>query len=70
LQYLQEVVLFSAISLICFQEINTEFKKLKGSRHERPIDEIAIEKCGFYLPPEARYDYLLNLPEKVEIARP
>jgi len=50
------------------QEINEEFKKLKGSRRERPIDEIAIEKCGFYLPPEARYDYLLNLPEKVEIA--
>lgn len=50
------------------QEINQEFKKLKGSRRERPIDEIAIEKCGFYLPPEARYDYLLNLPEKVEIA--
>lgn len=50
------------------QAINAEFKKLKGSRRERPIDEIAIEKCGFYLPPEARYDYLLNLPEKVEIA--
>ena len=50
------------------QEINAEFKKLKGSRRERPIDEIAIEKCGFYLPSEARYDYLLNLPEKVEIA--
>lgn len=50
------------------QEINAEYKKHKGSRRERPIDEIAIEKCGFYLPPEARYDYLLNLPEKVEIA--
>jgi len=26
-------------------------------------------KCGFYLPPEAEYDYLLNLPEKDDIAK-
>ena len=26
-------------------------------------------KCGFYLPPEAEYDYLLNLPEKENIAK-
>ena len=45
------------------------YKKLKGTRREKPIDEIAIEKCGFYLPPEARYDYLLNLPEKEDIAK-
>ncbi|MFA5285652.1 MAG: N-6 DNA methylase [Smithellaceae bacterium] len=51
------------------QEIQAEYKKLKGTRRERPIEEIAIDKCGFYLPPEARYDYLLNLPEKVDIAR-
>ena len=51
------------------EEINAEYKKLKGSRRERPIHEIAIEKCGFYLPPKARYDYLLNLPEKEDIAK-
>jgi len=50
-------------------EIKGEFNKLKGSRRERKIEEIALEKCGFYLPPEARYDYLLNLPEKVDIAK-
>ena len=50
-------------------EINTEFEKLKGTRRERPIHEIAIEKCGFYLPKEARYEYLLNLPEKEDIAK-
>ncbi|HMM60907.1 MAG TPA: type I restriction-modification system subunit M N-terminal domain-containing protein, partial [Candidatus Rifleibacterium sp.] len=49
-------------------EINNEFNKLKGSRRERPIEEIALEKCGFYLPPEARYDFLLNLPEKADLA--
>lgn len=51
------------------EDINAEFEKLKGTRREKPIHEIAIEKCGFYLPTEARYDYLLNLPEKEDIAK-
>jgi len=34
--------------------IKAEFEKLKGSRRERPIHEIAIEKCGFYLPLQIR----------------
>jgi type I restriction enzyme M protein len=50
-------------------EINAEYEKLKGTRRERPIQDIALEKCGFYLPPKARYDYLLNLPEKEDIAK-
>lgn len=50
-------------------EIKKEFESLKGSRREKPIHEIAIEKCGFYLPDNARYDYLLNLPEEKDIAR-
>ncbi len=51
------------------EEIKQEFKNLKGTRREKPIHEIAIEKCGFYLPETARYDYLLNLPEKQDVAR-
>jgi type I restriction enzyme M protein len=50
-------------------EINAEFQKLKGTRRDRPIHEIAIEKCGFYLPKEARYDYLLTRPEKEDLAK-
>jgi len=50
-------------------EITAEHEKLKGTRRERPIHEIAVEKCGFYLPPEARYNYLLNLPEDADIAK-
>ena len=50
-------------------EINDEYKKLKGSRRERSIEDIAIEICGFYLPPESRYEYLLNLPENEDIAK-
>ncbi|MCF6464755.1 class I SAM-dependent DNA methyltransferase [Clostridium sp. Cult2] len=50
------------------KEINTEYEKLKGSRRERNIEDIAKEKCGFYLPSESRYDYLLNLSEEEDIA--
>lgn len=50
-------------------EIKAEFEENKGTRTERPIHEIAIEKCGFYLPREARYDWLLNLPESENLAQ-
>ena len=49
-------------------EILEEYKKLKGTRREKPISEIAIEKCGFYLPDHARYNHLLSLPEQEDIA--
>jgi len=49
------------------KKILKEYKKLKGTRRAKPISEIAVEKCGFYLPDHARYDYLLNLPEEEEI---
>ena len=50
-------------------DIKAEFDSIKGTRMERPIHEIAIEKCGFYLPEEARYDWLLNLPESEDLAK-
>jgi len=49
-------------------EIQAEFEKHRGKRTERPIQDIAIEKCGFYLPDDARCDYLLNLPEEADVA--
>ena len=49
--------------------IEKEFKKLKGGRREKPLHEIAVAKCGFYLPKHARYSYLLNLPENQDIAK-
>ena len=51
------------------EEILAEYQKLKGSRREKPISEIAIEKCGFYLPDHARYDYLLKLPDEKDMAK-
>lgn len=50
-------------------EILVEYQKLKGTRRYKEITDIAIEKCGFYLPKEARYEYLLNLPEEKNIAK-
>jgi len=50
-------------------EILAEYQKLKGSRREKPVSEIAIEKCGFYLPDHARYTHLLNMPENKDIAK-
>ena len=32
------------------EEIKKEYQELKGGRREKAIEEIAIEKCGFYLP--------------------
>ncbi|GAB5473847.1 MAG: type I restriction-modification system subunit M [Maribacter sp.] len=49
-------------------EILKEYQKDKGTRMERPIQDIALAKCGFYLPDDARYDYLLNLPGDIKMA--
>jgi len=49
--------------------ILAEYTKLKGTRREKKLSDIAIEKCGFYLPDHARYDYLLKLPEEKNIAK-
>ena len=51
------------------QAIFAEYQQLQGTRREKPVSEIAIEQCGFYLPDHTRYDYLLNLPEEKDIAK-
>ena len=43
-------------------EILAEYKKRKGTLRERPLKEIAIKTCGFYLPDCARYDFILSQP--------
>ncbi|MBF4473302.1 type I restriction-modification system subunit M [Flavobacterium sp. HJJ] len=50
-------------------EILKEFNAEKGTRLERPIESIALSKCGFYLPDYARYDYLLTLPGDESLAK-
>lgn len=50
-------------------EIDAMLKAQKSSRMQQTEAEIAIAKCGFYLPEEAQYDYLLHLPEEEDIAK-
>ena len=44
-------------------EIDREFNKLKNSRMAKSPRQIAIEKCGFYLPEEAYYDFINSAPD-------
>lgn len=50
------------------EEIDAEFNKYKGTRMEKPYKEIAIAKCGFYLPECAYYDYINDAPDTAEKA--
>ena len=44
-------------------QIEAKYNKFKGSRMEKSMKEIAIELCGFYLPPEAYYDFINDAPD-------
>lgn len=44
-------------------EIEAEYEKLKGGRMAKTMKEIAIEKCGFFLPECAYYDYINDAPD-------
>lgn len=43
--------------------IMTEYEKYKGSRIRKTIKDISIEKCGFYLPEKAYYDFINDAPD-------
>lgn len=45
------------------EEIEAEYNRLKGGRMEKSLKEISIEKCGFYLPECAYYDFLNDAPD-------
>lgn len=49
-------------------EINSEFERYKGTRMEKSLKEIAIEKCGFFLPECAYYDFINNAPDDAKKA--
>jgi len=51
------------------KDIINEYARLKGTRREKKLSDIAIAQCGFYLSDHARYEYLLNLPEENDIAQ-
>ena len=49
-------------------EIDAEFARLSGTRMEKTRKEIAIEKCGFFLPECAYYDFINDAPDTAEKA--
>ncbi|WP_428044537.1 type I restriction-modification system subunit M [Candidatus Avelusimicrobium fimicolum] len=48
--------------------IETEYNEKKGTRRERSLKEIAIDKCGFYLPECAYYDDINTAPDDAKKA--
>lgn len=49
-------------------EIDEDYNKAKGTRIERPYKDIAIEKCGFYLPECAYFDFINDAPDNADKA--
>ena len=45
------------------EEIDAEYNHFKGGRMEKSKKEISIEKCGFYLPECAYYDFINDAPD-------
>ena len=44
-------------------EIDAEYNKYKGSRMERAYKDVAVEKCGFFLPECAYFDFINDAPD-------
>lgn len=44
-------------------DIDKEYEELKGTRMERDYKSIAIEKCGFFLPECAYFDFINDAPD-------
>ena len=49
-------------------EIDAEYNSLKGTRREKTIKEVSIEKMGFYLPSNAYYDDINESPDTADKA--
>ena len=44
-------------------DIEQEYTKYKGTRIEKSLKDISIEKCGFYLPECAYFDFINEAPD-------
>ena len=44
-------------------EIADEYQRKIGTRAEKTMKEVSIEKCGFYLPESAYFDEINNAPD-------
>lgn len=50
------------------EEIEAEYQKYKGSRMEKSYKEVAVGKCGFFLPECAYFDYINDAPDNADKA--
>ena len=50
------------------KEIEAEYQQYKGTRMEKDYKDVAIEKCGFFLPECAYFDTINNAPDNAEKA--
>ncbi len=45
------------------KEIEEEYNKYKGTRMEKDYKDVAVEKCGFFLPECAYFDHINDAPD-------
>ena len=50
-------------------EIDAEYNKFKGTRMEKSYKDVAIAKCGFFLPEKAYYSAINDAPDNAEKAK-
>ena len=50
-------------------EIDAEYNKFKGTRMEKTYKDVAIAKCGFFLPEKAYYSAINDAPDNAEKAK-
>lgn len=50
-------------------EIEAEYAASQNTRNPQSREEIALSKCGYYLPDKSHFDYLLSLSEQEDIPR-
>lgn len=48
-------------------EIEAEYSASQNTRNPKTREEIALSKCGYYLPEKSQFDYLLSLSEQEDI---
>ncbi len=50
-------------------DIDAEYNKFKGTRMEKTYKDVAIAKCGFFLPEKAYYSAINDAPDNAEKAK-
>ena len=50
-------------------EIEAEYAASQNTRNPKSREEIALSRCGYYLPDKSHFDYLLSLSEQEDLPR-